>query len=47
MKEVQGVKWCVSSEAGFVFEATGERFLSVASDQFCCTILKCGNLQLQ
>ena len=29
MEEVEGVKWCVSWEAGFIFEATGE-------DYQCC-----------
>ena len=24
MEEVQGVKWCVSQEAGFIFEVTRE-----------------------
>ena len=24
MEEVQGVRWCVSQEAGFIFEAMGE-----------------------
>ena len=45
MEEVQGVKLCFSQEIGFVFETTGED-LSVL-DQFCCTVVKGGNLVLQ
>ena len=46
MEEVQGVKGCVSWEAGFIFEATG-RFISVLLDQFCGTAVKHGSLLLQ
>ena len=24
MEEVQGVKWCISGETGFIFEVAGE-----------------------
>ena len=46
MEEVQGVKGCVSWEAGFIFEAT-RRFISVLLDQFCGTAVRHGNLLLQ
>ena len=46
MEEVQGVKWCVSREAGFILEATGED-LCVELGQFCCTVVKCANLLLR
>ena len=43
---MEEVKWCVSREAGFIYEATRED-LSVLLDQFCCTVVKRGNLLLQ
>ena len=38
MEEVQRVKWCVSWEAGFIFEATGEELsvLCQTSFLYCC-----------
>ena len=47
MQEVQGVKWCVIREAGFKFEATDEDLLVLCLDQFCCTVVKRGNLLLR
>ena len=48
MEEVQGVMWCVIREARFIYEAIGEDLLiSVVLDQFCCTVVKHGNLLLQ
>ena len=37
-------EWCVSWEAGFIFEGNGGRFINAVLDQFCCTVVKCGNL---
>ena len=47
MEELQGVKWCVSQEAEFYLRSNGGRFISVVLDQFCCTVVKRGNLPLQ
>ena len=37
MEEIQGVKWCVSWEAGFIFEATREDLCCVRPVLlYCC-----------
>ena len=46
MEEVQRVKWCVSLEAGLIFGITGEKLTGVVLHQFCCAVMKGGNLLL-
>ena len=57
MEEVPGVKWFVSQEIGFIFEATfifhlylkedsSGRFISIVLEQFCCIDVKSGTLLL-